>query len=375
VTAIELAWSIVSHDRLRFSVTITGIAFAVFLMTFQSSLLAGFTRAASRIVDATDADIWITARGVPCVDFPVPLPLRFRDLALGVDGVASVSHLVTGFGSWQKPSGSRQTVIVIGAEPGAGTSFPIPLTPGSRRVTEYNSVLIDRSNAETLGVTSPPGDIEISRRRAIVRGFVEGFASFVGSPYVFSGFTDGSRYLGLESEETVFLLVHVHAGSAVREVQRALQRRLPEADVWTKEEFSRRSQQYWLTQTGAGGSILLAAFLGFLVGLVIVSQSIYATTMENIEEFATLKAMGASRGYVQRVVLVQALASGLAGCVFGIAAAFPLMEIARGAIAWIFTPWWMPALVVVAGLIMCALASLISIHRAVSVEPGRVFRA
>ena len=119
----------------------------------------------------------------------------------------------------------------------------------------------------------------------------------------------------------------------------------------------------------------MAAFLGFLVGLAIVSQSIYATTMENIEEFATLKAMGASRGYVLCVVLAQALAAGFMGCLFGIVAAFPLIEIARGAIAWIFTPWWMPALVLFAGLTMCVLASFISIRRAVSVEPGRVFRA
>ena len=326
MTAIKLAWCNLSHDRLRFLVTIAGIAFAVFLMTFQGSLLAGFNQAASPVINATDADFWITARGVQCVDFPVPLPRRFRDLVLGVAGVASVSHLVTGFGSWQKPSGSRQTVIVIGAEPGVGTSLPIPLMPGSDSVTRYRTVLIDRTNVETLGIASFPADIEISQRRATVGGFVEGFASFVGSPYVFSGFADASRYLGLDSEETVFLLVHVQAGTTLQEVQQALRRRLPEADVWKRQEFSRRSQSYWLTQTGAGGSILLAAFLGFLVGLAIVSQSIYATTMENIEEFATLKAMGASRGYVLCVVLVQALAAGFMGCLFGIVAAFPLIE-------------------------------------------------
>lgn len=50
-----LAWRNLSHDRLRFFVTIIGIAFAVFLMIFQGSLLTGFIRASS----------WLTAPGPP----------------------------------------------------------------------------------------------------------------------------------------------------------------------------------------------------------------------------------------------------------------------------------------------------------------------
>ncbi len=42
---MTLAWRNLSHDRARFVVTILGIAFALFLMTFQGSLLAGFLRA------------------------------------------------------------------------------------------------------------------------------------------------------------------------------------------------------------------------------------------------------------------------------------------------------------------------------------------
>ena len=372
---MKLAWNNLAHDRLRFLVTVLGIACAVFLMIFEGSLLAGFARAASRIIDVADADIWITARGVPCVDFSAPLPRRFREIALGVPGVTSVTHLITGSASWQKPSGARQTVIVVGADRGAGSAFPAPSLHKNGKGALLQRVLIDRSNAASLGILSLPAEVEISHIRATVSGAIDGFASFIGSPYVFSDFADAAGYAGLGEEETVFLLAHIKAGWDRMAVRRALQRRLPEADIWTRDEFSRHAQAFWLTQTGAGGSITLAALLGFLVGLAIVSQSIYASTMENIEEFATLKAMGASRGYVQRVVLAQALASGLTGSFIGLAVAFPLMNAARGSIAWLFTPAWMPAFILGTGLVMCGLASLLSIRKAVSVEPGRVFRA
>ena len=45
-----LAGRNLTHDRTRFTVTVFGIAFAVFLMTFQAGLLVGFTRAASRVI-------------------------------------------------------------------------------------------------------------------------------------------------------------------------------------------------------------------------------------------------------------------------------------------------------------------------------------
>jgi hypothetical protein len=61
----------IAHDRIRFAVTILGITCAVFSMVFQGSVLAGFMRAASRIIDSMDADLWITRRGVKCFEFPV----------------------------------------------------------------------------------------------------------------------------------------------------------------------------------------------------------------------------------------------------------------------------------------------------------------
>src|ERR1700676_3175362 len=60
---MKLAWQNIVHDRGRFSVTVLGVSFAVFLMVFQVSLLIGFLRAASRLIDASDSDFWFTARG------------------------------------------------------------------------------------------------------------------------------------------------------------------------------------------------------------------------------------------------------------------------------------------------------------------------
>jgi putative ABC transport system permease protein len=118
-----------------------------------------------------------------------------------------------------------------------------------------------------------------------------------------------------------------------------------------------------------------AALLGFLIGLVVVSQTIYANTMENIEEYATLKALGASQAFVARIVLTQALICGAVGSILGLLAVVPSIGYAKSLIPWIYTPWWLLLVMVVPSLAMCALASIASVRSALTVEPGRVFRA
>jgi putative ABC transport system permease protein len=370
-----LALRNLNHDRFRFFVTIVGIAFAVFLMIFQGSLLAGFLRSSSKPIDLTDADLWIATRGIEAFEFAPPLSDRFYDMVSGVEGVGAVHRITVGFTFYLKPSGMQQSVLMVGAEPGVGRRFPIPYVDGRRTSVAPDAILVDRSNARALHIDAVPAAVEIGARRAQVVEIIDGFGSFFGTPFVFAGYSDAVRYLRWPGDAAVFLTVRVRQGYDPAGVKRTLQDRLPEVDVRTREEFSRRVRAFWVRKTGAGAAILMVAVLGFLVGLVIVSQNIYATTMENLEEFATLKAIGARPWYIQKVVLTQALVCGTVGSALGFAALLPLLEPIRETISWIYTPWWLPVGMIFVGLAMCVLASVASIRKALAVEPGRVFRA
>jgi len=371
---MSLAFQNILHDRTRFLVTALGVAFAVFLMIFQGSLLIGFLRAAAEIVDAADSDIWIAARGVICFDFSATLERRFREIAQGVTGVESVSRVSVAFANYRKPDGEHQTVVLVGADPNVGSRFPLPYFANSRRALEPEAIVVDESNTDSLGVRTFPTHIEINGRRAHVSGEVRGFASFLGSPYIFTSYDDAAKYSNLGPEEAVYLILRVTKNYDIVSVKEHLAARLPEVDVWTQDEFGRRSKLYWVTQTGAGAAILTAAILAFLIGLVVVSQTIYATTMEHLDEFATLKALGASRRFVMNVVLNQSLTCCIAGCVLGLAATIPMVAFARRVVAWIYTPWWLALVVLLPSLLMCVLASIMSIRTALSVEPAKVFR-
>ncbi len=68
-----------------------------------------------------------------------------------------------------------------------------------------------------------------------------------------------------------------------------------------------RTSTYWRERTGVGFILGLGAAVGFVVGMVVVSQILYSSIADHLKEFGTLKAMGASDWVIYRVITEQAL--------------------------------------------------------------------
>jgi putative ABC transport system permease protein len=132
---------------------------------------------------------------------------------------------------------------------------------------------------------------------------------------------------------------------------------------------------YWLTRTGIGISFGLATFLGLLVGLVMVAQTLYASVAERVKEFGTLKALGASDGHVGRFLLVQALGNAVLGSVAGLLGALvlgSLLDSPRSPV--VFEGWVMAGSVLLITLV-CLLASWAPYWRIRKIDPASVLRS
>jgi putative ABC transport system permease protein len=359
----------------RLWVSLFGIVFATFLMGVQGSLLHSFTLAASKIVDSVDADLWIVGKGTPTFDYVSPIAERYAFLALGVDGVLDAGRGIAGWAPIHRPNGDRTLVMLIGVENEYRGRLPAVAELAAARGLSDSALVIDATDARTLGFDGTLQTAQVAARRGYLLAETHGFASFLGSPLVFLDYIDAHRFLRMERTQTSFVVLHVASGHTAAAVRDALRSRLTDVDIWTTGEFSRQSRIFWLVQTGAGGALTIAAILGFGIGLVLVAQTIYSITAENIEEYATLKAMGASNGDVQMVVLVQSLICGILGGLFGLLIVEPFAAVLRYMVSWMAVPYWMYFVVAGALMLLCVLASLIAARPAVRVDPGRVFRA
>src|SRR6516162_7362029 len=56
------------HDKVRLTVTLTGIVFAVVLIVVELGLFVGFTVTTSGLVDKSHVDFWIVSRHTPYIE-------------------------------------------------------------------------------------------------------------------------------------------------------------------------------------------------------------------------------------------------------------------------------------------------------------------
>jgi len=370
-----LAWRNLSHDRARFVVTLVGVLFAVLLMGVELGLLLGFARTTSGLVDNTYADLWITPAGTTNVDIAGRLDLRRRFEALAVPGVESVDMLMMQFAFWRKPDGGTESVSVVGFNLAGGLARPWNLVEGSiEDLSQDDAVIIDQLYARKLGVTALGQTIEINNRRARVVGYTAGIRTFTQSPYVFTTHRNAQNFTFFRPDQTTYLLVRLKPGADRAVVRDALQARLGRVDVWFAADFARAAQRYWLITTGAGSALLLAALLGLVVGIVIVGQTLYATTVDRLPEYATLRAMGAPNGYLHRVILKQAAISAVFGFAGGMLLVALVVLASAGSTVAVAMPAGLVGVLAVLTLCMCALGALISIRRVTRIDPTSVFQ-
>jgi putative ABC transport system permease protein len=363
------------HDKIRLTVTLTGIVFAVVLIVVELGLFVGFTVTTSSLVDHSGADLWVTSKHVPYVELGVPFSERKLYQVRAVPGVADAQKLIVRWTDWKRPDGRQESVQIVGINPDDPMPMPWNLVAGSvADLKKPDAVIMDEVYKEKLGVKELGELFEIRGKRARIVGFTRGIRSFTTSPYVFTTFKRAQEYASINDDQTVFILVKVAPGANLKQVQANIAGSVKDVEVFTSPEFSRMTQFYWMFTTGAGVAVLLAAVLGLVVGFVVVAQTIYATTMDHLKEFGTLKAMGAPNSYVYKVILTQAAISAVMGYVLGmIVSGFVVHASQKGGAA-ILMPWQMAVGMFFLTLFMCTGAALVSISKVTRLDPAMVFK-
>jgi putative ABC transport system permease protein len=338
-------------------------------------LFLGFTTATSNLIDHSGADLWITSKNVPYVEQGVAFSERKLNQVRAMPGVADAQKIIAHWTQWKRHDGGEESVQIVGINVDDPLERPWNLVEG--RVEDLKSpdaVILDELYTQKLGVTRVGEIFEIGGYRARVVGFTRGIRSFTTSPYVFTSFKNAQDYTNLREDKTLFILVKVAPGADLQQVRRDLLDHVKDVDVFTSAEFSHMTTFYWMFTTGAGVAVLIAAVLGLVVGFVVVAQTIYATTMDHIREFGTLKAMGAPNSYVYKVIMKQAAISAVIGYVLGmIVSVFVVQGSQKGGAA-ILMPAPMAVGMFFLTLVMCIGAALVSINKVTRIDPAMVFK-
>jgi putative ABC transport system permease protein len=372
---VSLARKNLSYDRMRSAITIAGVAFAVTLVLVQVGLFMGLLDKATTTIEHSSADIWVTSRETPNVDFAHAFPetavLRVR----GVPGVERADNLIVAFMNIQLPSGAEEGCLVYALQDFEAWNLPWSVEGGEVRDLKRGMyILMDRSAERRFGPFSAGDYREILGRRFKIIGTTSGAASFTTAPIVFMDFGRAQELSQLLLNRTSYVVVKTAPGTDVQEVAARIRRVAPYNDVYTRDEWAARSRRYWVVSTGLGMNMGVTVFLGVLVGIVVVAQTLYTSAVEHVKEFGTVKAIGGSDWDIYRILAEQAVIAAVVGFALGAALSYALRPVmAKLYLNVLVSPQF--ALAVFAGtVLMCLGAAVFSFRRVAGIDPALVFR-
>jgi putative ABC transport system permease protein len=380
---IPLAWLQLSFDKFRLSAAVSGIVFAVVLMLMQLGFRDALYLVSTQIIALLRTDLVMVSTQYEYINVTPGFSQRYLFKSLEVPEVDSVAPLYMGMGNWRSPKNHRDLLIfVVGFDPNQEV-INLPSVNSARdKLKMQDKVLFDEGSKPDYGhftsllQSGGTATAEVSGRRVEVVGdFTIGIsfasdATLITSDQTFLQIVPGS-HLGVINAG----LIRLKPGTSAEKARRDILSVMPQGiQVLTLQEYLAYERGYWAKRTPIGFVFNMGAFVGFLVGAVIVYQILYTDVTDHLGEYATLKAMGYTDRYLSGVVIQEGLILALVGFVPGWLFSFGLGVLTRKiTLLPTFMTWQRSAIVLTLTIAMCVISGMLAMQKLRSADPAENF--
>lgn len=385
------------HQPVRTVVAILGVAFAVLLLFMQLGFYGSAAAAANTLYDALDFDLVLISSNYLNTTRPRSFPLYRIYQAQEHRDVAAAAPLYIHWQSWliredsgsQPPRrGQRRAILVFAFRLDEPVFAPRvfgrePAEKCLGRLRTPDTVLMDTETRDYFGPRGIGVETELNRRRIQVVGEFT-----VGTGYAADGMilTSSRTYARLNGPQALahpaLGLIRLkpeargRAAAIKEELTQTLYAAQPrdEVRVLTRAEIEEHERQYWMYRTSVGIIFLIGVFVALIVGVIFVYQVIATDISVHFAEYATLRAIGYTPGYLSGVVLRQALVLAVFGYVPAFLAALGLYAWGRRETQLLLSMTWERAAgVLLLALAMCWLSGLLALRKVKAADPADLF--
>ncbi|MDZ8079003.1 MAG: ABC transporter permease DevC [Nostoc sp. DcaGUA01] len=378
-----LAWRQLMKEKTRLAVAVAGITFADLLMFIQLGFESALFDAAIKPHRNLQADLVLINPQFQTL-FSVKNFSRERLYqALGYNGVQSVNSVYIGSAQWRNPETRiDRTILVWGIDPTQPAFKSAEIKQNQHHLKQLYQVLFDQVGRPEYGtvadIFNQTGNFqtELNNQLISVKGLFTDGASFAADGNVI---TSDSTFLQLfpdsKPDRVTVGLITLKQGADIHKVQLQLAAALPkDVKVLTPEEFAQIEKKYWEAGTAIGFIFGLGTGVGFIVGIVIVYQILYSDVSDHLPEYATLKAMGYTDGYLLGVLFQEALLLAILGFIPGLILSFGLYQLAYSATMLpIFMKLERAISVWILTAVMCSFSGAIAMRKLRAADPADVF--
>ena len=240
-----------------------------------------------------------------------------------VPGVAEVAPISEGY-AMLSLHGKHILTVLIGSDPGS-IGGPWALAEG--RSAGDGEIVLDRTLAREHGL-EVGSLLDVRGRPLRIVGLSKGTSGFM-TPLAFTTRATANA-LNEQPNTATFLLVKPQVGVPPAQLAASIDSAVPGVSALERDQLAARDRDVFV---GAfSGPLTAMITIAAAVAILVIATTIYSATRERSREYATLKAIGLTRGGLLRLVGVQsgllALAGTGLGVVFALAAVRAVAAIA-----------------------------------------------
>ncbi len=379
---VPLAWLQLSFQKTRLLTAIAGITFAAVLMFMQFGFQEALFSTTTTIHKSIRGDLFLISTQSENLFSSRQFSRRILYQTLNNQNITQASPIYIGILPWKNPwTHKERAIFIMGFEPGSTLLEVKGIKENFGSVTAEDAVLFDRLSRPEFGDVAASFEngervqAEVSKRKVEVRGLFELGASFAADGNLITTDLNFQRLFKRELGQIDFGVLSVREGTNLAAVKAELAETLPkDVRVLTKDEFVQFERAYWEGATAIGFVFNFGAILGLVVGVIITYQVLYTDVVNHLPEYATLKAMGYTNGYLTKVVLQESIILSLLGFLPGLLVALGLYALASaGSGLPIEMTFGRGVLVFGLTVLMCFVSGLLAMRKLKQADPADIF--
>jgi len=381
---IPLAWLQITREKLRMTVALLGVAFAVVLIFMQLGFREALFESAVRYHGSFDYDIALFSTKSNFIVQPEQFTKRRLYQVLGMPEVRDVKSVYVAQAIWRNPAARAETrsIFVVGFDP-TESVFDLPdLVAGQELLKMPDVVFYDRTSRPEYGPVeqmfedSGPVAAEVAGRSVTVGGLFTLGTSFGIDAAIVTSDLNFQRIFPHRDPAMIDIgLISLESGADPIRVRDEIRAKLPgDVRVYTRDDFVQAEVNYWNGSTPIGFVFAFGTVIGIVVGAIIVYQILFADVSDHLKEYATLKAMGYPDSYLSKVVLQEAAILAVLGFLPGLLLCVGLYRLAGDATSLpIVMTWSRSAAVLGLTVGMCCFSGVMALRKVRAADPADVF--
>ncbi len=374
---VWLAWRILMHDKARTMLAVAGVFMAILLIFVELGFFFAVPQGGLLLYDNLRFDLLMCSNRYQYQAQPGQFPRGQLDRIRSAQEVARATPLYFGSAKWRSgEDGKAPDVFVIGIDPRARIFKSDDINRELAVLERDDVVLVDSGTRPMFGQLTVGRVVKIDERDETIGGRYVLGTGFMGLGVILVNDQNFVRLFPYRSLDQVNLgpiqlKPGVDPDLAAAELRKGLG---PDTQIFTRSELEAREVAYWTTRTSVGLVFGSGLIISFVVGIMVVYQTLATQVSRQLPQFATLKAIGYRDRSLDRTVITISLLIVIVAFLPAVAAALGIYSVIRDqTLLPVEITWPRLAAVFVATLVMASISALLSLGSLRRADPVELF--